>query len=141
MYIVEPRWKGRVKGEVEVTWETLRTISQSLMMHVLSLDKYIHFALMYMTSSSSYRPVSVSRWHAHSRAVVFHTLHRGQQDTIFCPLIIYRSLRVLATVAPSQESSFTYPPSLFSLIPFRRRLCCFPRLLHIMFRLLPPSHP
>ena len=57
--------------------------------------------------SSSSQPVFVSQWHAHSREVVFHTLHRVQRDTIICPLIIYRLIRVLATVAPSQESSFT----------------------------------
>ena len=34
----------------------------------------------------------MSQWHAHSRAVVFHTLHRGQRDARLCPLISYRSL-------------------------------------------------
>ena len=42
---------------------------------------------LYVSSSSSYQQASVSQWHAHSRAVVFHTLHRGQRDTILCPLI------------------------------------------------------
>ena len=35
------------------------------------------------------RPASVSQWNAHSRAVVFHTLHRGHRDTRLCPLISY----------------------------------------------------
>ena len=30
----------------------------------------------------------MSQWHAHSRAVVFHTLHRGQRDTWLCPLLV-----------------------------------------------------
>ena len=43
-------------------------------------------------SYSSYQPFSVSLWHAHSRALVFHTLHRGHRDTILCLLISYRLL-------------------------------------------------
>ena len=49
----------------------------------------------------------MSQWHAHSRAVVFHTLHRGQRDARLCPLISYRSLRCTLTFAPPRESSFT----------------------------------
>ena len=36
------------------------------------------------------QPASVSRCHAHSRPVVFHTLHRDQRDTRLCPLISSR---------------------------------------------------
>ena len=50
-------------------------------------------------SYSSYKPASVYRWHAHSRTVVSHTLHRGQKDTILYSLISYISVYVLATVA------------------------------------------
>ena len=42
--------------------------------------------------SYSYRPASVSQCHAHSRAVVFHTLYIFQRDTILCPWISYRSI-------------------------------------------------
>ena len=57
---------------------------------------------------SSYSlPSYVYRWHAHSRAVVFHTLHRGQIDTRLCPLISHRSLRCTLTFALSRESLFT----------------------------------
>ena len=38
-------------------------------------------------SSYSYQLASVSKLHAYSRAVVVHTLHRGQRDTRLCPLI------------------------------------------------------
>ena len=92
------------------------------------------------TYSSSSRPDSVSLWHAHSRRVVFHTLHKDQRDTIICNLISYRSLCVLTTVAPSRESSFTSPPSLLSPIPFRRRRCRFPLPCQIKSRLFPPLH-
>ena len=46
---------------------------------------YAHIQLEKATSS--YQLSSVSQWHVHIRAVVFHTLHRGQIDTILCPLI------------------------------------------------------
>ena len=38
-----------MNGQVEVTWRTLRTISQSLMVHARFSEAYIHFALMYTT--------------------------------------------------------------------------------------------
>ena len=55
------------------------------------------------TSSSYYysQPESVSRWHAHSRVLVFHALHRGQRYTRLCPLISYRFLRCTLTFAPT----------------------------------------
>ena len=40
------------------------------------------------TSDYSYKPVSVYLWLAHIRAVVFHTLHRGQRDTRICPYLV-----------------------------------------------------
>ena len=36
-----------IKGQVEVTWRTLRKISHSLMIHVIVSEAYIHFILMY----------------------------------------------------------------------------------------------
>ena len=38
-----------MNGRVEVTWRILRTIENSLMIHVRVLVAYIHFELMYMT--------------------------------------------------------------------------------------------
>ena len=38
-----------MNGQVEVTRETLRTVSHSIMVHARVLDAYIHFALMYTT--------------------------------------------------------------------------------------------
>ena len=35
--------------QVEVTWQTLRTIAHSLMVHARVLEAYIHFALIYMS--------------------------------------------------------------------------------------------
>ena len=58
-------------------------------------------------SYSSSRVAPMSRWHAHSRVVVFHTLHRGQSNTRLFPLISYRSLRCTLNFAPPRESSFT----------------------------------
>ena len=49
----------------------------------------------------------MSRWHAHSRVVVFHTLCIGQRDTILCLLIIYRLLRCTLIFSLPQDSSFT----------------------------------
>ena len=48
--------------------------------------------------------------------MVFHTLHRGQRDTILFPLISYIFLCCTLDFSPPQESSFTFlhyssPPS------------------------------
>ena len=93
-----------------------------------------------VTSTSSSRSDSVSLWHAQSRAVVFHTLNRVQRDNRLCSLIKSNYLRVLTTVAPYQESSFTSPLSLFSPTPFCRRRCCFPLPRQIRSCLFPPPH-
>ena len=39
----------KINDQVEVTWQTLQTISHSIMVHVWISDKCIHFSLMYMT--------------------------------------------------------------------------------------------
>ena len=33
----------KIHGQVEVTWETLRTYAHSIMFHTRVYDKYIHF--------------------------------------------------------------------------------------------------
>ena len=38
-----------MNGQVEVTWRTLHTISQSLIVHARVLEAYIYFAIIYMT--------------------------------------------------------------------------------------------
>ena len=38
-----------MKGKVEVTWQTLCTVSNSLMVHARVPEAYVHFALMYTT--------------------------------------------------------------------------------------------
>ena len=38
-----------MNGQVEVTWRTLLTVAQSLMVHARVPEVYAHFALMYMT--------------------------------------------------------------------------------------------
>ena len=49
---------------------------------------YNMIPLIYIVQAfSSYRPASLSQWRAHSKAVLFHTLHRGQRKTRLCPLI------------------------------------------------------
>ena len=35
-----------MNGQVEVIWRTLRTVANSLMVHAIVLEAYIHFALM-----------------------------------------------------------------------------------------------
>ena len=80
-------------------------------------------------------------WHVYSRAVVFHTLHIGQRDTILPPKWL-NVLRVFCTGAPSRESSFFPYLSLLPSILFRlRRRCRIPCPRHFNERLLPPSHP
>ena len=104
------------------------------------LEVMVSFGMKVGSTSSYSRPASVSQWHAHSRAVVFHTLHRIQRDTILCSVISYRFLCVIATVALPQEYSFTSPLSLFYPISLIR-LCRFPCPLQIKSRLFPPPHP
>ena len=60
-------------------------------------------------SSSSSRPASVSRWHAHSRVVVFHTLHRGQRDTRLCPLLVNFATLYFLFHCPSPGVFFSSP--------------------------------
>ena len=38
-----------MNGQVEVTWRTLRTVVQALMIHDKVPEVYVHFALMYTT--------------------------------------------------------------------------------------------
>ena len=38
-----------MNGQVELTWRTLRTVAQYLMVHARVLEAYINFALMYTT--------------------------------------------------------------------------------------------
>ena len=40
-----------MKGQVKMTWRTLRTIAHSLMVHARFLEAYIQFALSYMTDN------------------------------------------------------------------------------------------
>ena len=40
-----------MNGHIKVTWRTLRTIAHLLMVHVIFLAAYIHFALMFMTDN------------------------------------------------------------------------------------------
>ena len=81
---------------------------------------------------SSSQPVSVSQWCAHSRAVVFHTLHRGQRDTSLYPYLVNfstlyfyllfsqpRSLPILPRHCSSQYSSVTAATTALSLAPVR----------------------
>ena len=84
-------------------------------MHKYGLRK-IH--LTKLNSYSSYRPVSMYQWHAHSRAVVFHTLHRGQRYARICPYLVYCATLYPLPLPQLQESSvltpliyYTRPPS------------------------------
>ena len=38
-----------MNGQIEVTWKTLRTVAQSLMVHARVPEVYVHFTLMYTT--------------------------------------------------------------------------------------------
>ena len=62
-----------------------------------------------LTSSSSSWLVSVSWWRAHSRVVVFHTLHRGKRDTRLCPNLVYWSTLYPLLLPQLRESSFLIP--------------------------------
>ena len=56
--------------------------------------------------SYSYRLVSVYRWRVHSRAVVFHILHRVRRETRLCPYLInYATLYPLQLPQPGSLPS------------------------------------
>ena len=38
-----------MKGQIEVTWRTLRKVAHTLMVHARVPEVYVHFALMYTT--------------------------------------------------------------------------------------------
>ena len=40
-----------INVQVEATWQILRTITHSIMVHARVSDKYIHLALMYLTDN------------------------------------------------------------------------------------------
>ena len=48
MKLAAPEYQ-EMKGKVEVTWRTLRTVAHSLMVHARVLEAYVHFALMHTT--------------------------------------------------------------------------------------------
>ena len=66
-------------------------------------------------SSSSYLPLYVSQWRAHSRVVVLHTLHRGQRDTRICPYLINCTNFYPLTFPHLRESSVLIPLLYFSI--------------------------
>ena len=62
--------------------------------------------------SSSYRPVPIYLWHAHIRAVVLHTLHRGQRHTIICTYFI--NYATFYPLPVPQPGSLPFYPLLYS---------------------------
>ena len=68
-------------------------------------------------SFSSYRPVFVSQWHALSRAVVFHTLHRGQRYTRLCQYLVHWATLYPLLLSQTRESS-VLTPLLYSSSPY-----------------------
>ena len=102
-------------------------------------------------SSSSLRPFSISWWRAYRWAVVLHTQHRSQGDTILCPylincatlyLLLFLQLRESSVLIPHCHSSSPYLSAsaatvAVSLPPYRSSpacshhliLTCYPQLL------------
>ena len=64
---------------------------------------------VFIYSYSYYQPVSMSRWRAHTRAVVVQTLHRGQRDTGLCPYLINYATLYPITFPQLRESSISTP--------------------------------
>ena len=60
-------------------------------------------------NSSYSRPISVSWWILHIRLVLFHTLHRGQRDTIICTYLINCATLYLLPFPHLRESSVLTP--------------------------------
>ena len=92
-------------------------------------------------SSYSTWTVSMYQWRVHSRAVVFHTLHRGQGYTILCPYLV--SSATFYYLHLSQTRSLPLSPlSLFHPIPVRfcRRRCRLPCPCQVKSCLLPQPH-
>ena len=56
--------------QFEVTWQTLKTISHSIMVHARVSDKYIHFTLLYMTH------------HIFPVLPIKHLINHGSEETM-----------------------------------------------------------
>ena len=69
------------------------------------MKEKIYNCIIYIVLSSYYWTVSMSWWRAHSRAVVFHTLHRVQRDTIICPYLFHCATLYPLILPQLQESS------------------------------------
>ena len=65
---------------------------------------------------SSYWPVYVSQWNAHSRVGVFNTLYRGKRDTIIFPYLVYFDT-LYPLPLPQIWGSFVLTPFLYSSSP------------------------
>ena len=90
---------------------------QYLFLKMLTLLRKHQWVMGLSSSSSSYRPVSVYRWRAHSRAVVFHTLHRGQRYTRLCTYFINCATLYPLPLPQIQEYSILVP-LLYSSRPY-----------------------
>ena len=69
----------------------------------------IVLVILTATSSSSYISVYVSQCHVYSRAVVFHTLQRGQRDNRLCPYLVYCTTVYPLFLTQLRESSVSMP--------------------------------
>ena len=88
----------------------------------------------------------MSQWHAHNRVVMFHTLHRGQRDTLICPYLVncatlypvlfpqlresYMLIFLLYSYSLSSSYSSAYAAtSAVSLEPVRPNPTCYHHLI------------
>ena len=86
-----------MNGQVEVTWRTLRTVAQNLMVHAIVPEVYVHFSLMYTTYHIF--PGLTIKYHINEdgNPTTPHKLETGTKPSVahlrvlFCPCVVQKA--------------------------------------------------
>ena len=89
--------------QVEVTWLKLRTIAHSIMVQARFSEKYIHFALMYMTHHIFPAPPIRHLVNQDSEPTMPHKLETGTKlslsnlPVLLCPFVVQKATAYIDT--------------------------------------------
>ena len=92
-----------MNGQVEVTWRTLRTVAQSLMVHERVPELYVHFTLMYMTDHIFLVLPIKDLMKEDGDPTTPHKLATGTKPSVshlcvlFCPCVVRKSMARVET--------------------------------------------
>ena len=141
-----------MKGQVEVTWRMLRTITHSLMVHTRVLEAYIHLVLMY-TTDHIFPVIPIKDMiNEDGDPTIPHKLEIGTKPTashlclLLCPYVVRKATANVETKAlnmrhQAQKSSAVYSLEFHSIK--NDILCMYPvqgrEYLHMMLCLMKVS--